>query len=380
MARRQRVAVTVLFLVNGAAFSSWLPRVPEVRDRLGLSLGELGAVLLGVGLGGVLSSVAGGALVDHLGSRRSAVLAGVALSAGLPLIALAPNGFVLAAVLVMLGAVDVVADIAMNVQAADVQRRSPASVVQRFHAAWSVGAVVGAAAASAAAAAGIGLGPQLVVTAVVLVIAAVSTRPALSPVDESPRPLPEGARRRPALLLLAATALVVAVVEGAPGEWAAVFGRDVHDAGPGVAGLGYLAVATGMVLGRLGGDRATDRLGASAVFRAALGLVGAGLALVVASPAMAVAIIGFGVVGVGVSVLFPTIYLRSAEMPGVAAGLGVGVMSTGARLGFLLSPLVIGSLAGATSLRFALAAMVGTCAALAAMLDAALSRAGRGAT
>lgn len=380
MATRQRVAVTILFLVNGATFSSWLPRVPEVRDRLGLSLGELGAVLLGVGLGGVLASVAGGALVDRLGSRRAAVLAGTMLSAGLPLIALAPNGFVLAVVLVALGAVDVVADIAMNVQAAAVQRRSSGSVVQRFHAAWSVGAVLGAAAASAAAAADVALGPQLGVTAVALVVAAVSTRPALSPVDEAPRPLPEGTRRRPVLLLLAATALVVAVVEGTPGEWAAVFGRDVHGVGPGLAGLGYLAVASGMVLGRLGGDLATDRLGTSAVFRSALGLVGAGLALVVASPAMAVAVIGFCVVGVGVSVLFPTIYLRSAEMPGVAAGLGVGVMSSGARLGFLVSPLVIGSLAGATSLRFALAVIVGTCAALAAVLDAALSRAGRGAT
>lgn len=259
MATRQRVAVTILFLVNGVAFSSWLPRVPEVRDRLGLSLGQLGAVLLGVGLGGVLASVAGGALVDRLGSRRAAVLAGTMLSA---------------------------------------------------------------------AAADVALGPQLGVTAVALVVAAVSTRPALSPVAEAPRPLPAGTRRRPLLLLLAATALVVAVVEGAPGEWAAVFGRDVHGAGPGLAGLGYLAVASGMVLGRLGGDLATDRLGTSTVFRAALGLVGAGLALVVASPAMAVAIIGFGVVGVGVSVLFPTIYLRSAEMPGVAAGLGVGVMSS----------------------------------------------------
>jgi len=93
--------------VNGATFSSWLPRIPEVRDRLDVTLGELGAVLLGTGLGGLLASAAGGALVDRLGSRRSCVIAAVVLSTGLPLIAVAGSPLGLALVLAALGAVDV---------------------------------------------------------------------------------------------------------------------------------------------------------------------------------------------------------------------------------------------------------------------------------
>ncbi len=380
MLRRQRVAVAALFLVNGAAFSSWLPRVPEVRDRLGLTLAELGGVLLGAGLGGLLASVAAGALVDRLGSRRSSVLGSLAVCAGLPLIAVAPTGFALAVVLVGLGAVDVVADIGMNVQATAVQRRSERSVMQRFHAIWSIGTLLGGGVGSIAAAADVGLGWQLSVTALLLAGVAVASRTGLTAQDDPPPPLPEGHRRRPLLILLAATAGLVAVVEGTPGDWAAVFGRDVHGAAAGVAGMGYFAITAGMVVGRLLGDRVTDRLGAAGLFRGALATVACGLTLVVLSPVVAVAIVGFGVIGLGVSVLFPAIYLRAADSPGVPSGLGVGFMSIGARFGFLASPPVVGAVAGASSLRVSLGVIMGAAIVGALGFDAALSRAARAAT
>jgi predicted MFS family arabinose efflux permease len=369
--------VTAVFFVNGVTFASWLPRIPELRDRLDIGLGTLGAVLLGTGLGGLLASAAGGALVDRLGSRRSCVAAAVLLSAGLPLISVASTPLELAAVLVVLGAVDVLADIGMNVQAAQVQRDSSGSVVQRFHGAWSVGALTGAAVASAAAAAEVSLGLQLVATALVLIATVAYVARHLSAEDDAPAPQRDGTRRAPVLALLAAVALAMAVVEGAPGEWAAVFGTDVHDASPGVAGLGYLAMSLGMVVGRFTGDAATDRVGATPVLRLALGSVGIGLAVVVTSPSFAVAFAGFLLIGLGASVLFPALYLSAADREGVPAGLGLGVMSTGARLGFLVSPPLVGAIAGATSLRLALAVVVGFAAVAALVLEAALGRAGR---
>lgn len=372
--------MTAVFFVNGVTFASWLPRIPEVRDRLDIGLVALGAVLLGTGLGGLLASAAGGALVDRLGSRRSCVTAGVLLSAGLPLISVASTPLALGAVLVALGAVDVLTDIGMNVQAAQVQRDSSGSVVQRFHGAWSVGALVGAAIASAAAAAEVSLGHQLVATALVLIATVAYVARRLSAEDDAPTPHVEGYRRAPVLALLAATALAMAVVEGAPGEWAAVFGADVHGAGPGVAGLGFLAMSLGMVIGRFTGDAATDHLGPTPVLRLALGMVGVGLAVVVMSPGIAVALAGFLVVGLGVSVLFPALYLSAADRDGIPAGLGLGVMSAGARLGFLVSPPLVGALAAATSLRQSLAVVVGVAVVAALVFEAGLSRAGSAAT
>lgn len=366
-----------MFAVNGATFASWLPRLPEVRDRLGIDVAELGLVLLGTGLGGLLASAAGGALVDRLGSRRSCVSGALALCVGLPLVAVAPEAWLLGAVLVGLGSVDVLTDIGMNVQAAQVQRRATGSVVQRFHGAWSLGAVGGALVAAAAAGAGVSLGTQLVATSVALVVTVAWLARHLSPVDDPPAPLEGGARRWPVLALFAAVALAMAVVEGAPAEWSAVFTSDVHGAGPGVASLGFVAFSCGMVTGRLAGDAATDRFGAGRVSRSALAVAGVGLLVVVTSPAAAVGIAGFAVMGLGVSVLFPALYLQAADTEGVPAGLGLGVMSTGARLGFLLSPPIVGGVAASSSLRWALAGVVGIAAVAALVLEALLSRAAR---
>jgi predicted MFS family arabinose efflux permease len=376
--RPQRRAVTAVFAVNGATFASWLPRLPEIRDRLGIELDQLGLVLLGTGLGGLLASAAGGALVDRLGSRRSCIVSGITLSLGLPLVAGVDSAVALGLLLVALGAVDVLTDIGMNVQAAQVQRRASGSVVQRFHGAWSLGALGGAAVAGAAAGARVSLGWQLVVTALVLVTVLALAAPHLSARDDPSEPTPAGgSSRRPLLALLAGVALAMAVVEGAPGEWAAVFNADVHEVRPGTASLGYLAFAAGMVAGRFGGDRATDRLGATQLFRAALLVAAAGILTVTTSPGVAVAVAGFGITGLGVSVLFPALYLRAADTPGVPSGLGLGVMSTGARFGFLVSPLLVGSVAAASSLRISLAGVVGVAVVVALALDLPLARAAR---
>ena len=377
--RRRRRAVVVLFFTNGASFSSWLPRIPEVRERLDLSLGSLGAVLIGIGLGGLISSVVAGAVVDRIGSRVTAVGAAVVLSLGLPLIGLAPSALLLAGALLALSSVDALADVAMNVQAAEVQRLSGRSVVQRFHAAWSIGTVVGAGSGTAAAALGIGLTVQLVGTGLVLAgMALAASRPLPRAGDVVEEPEEGPVRRISAVVLLALTALALAMIEGTPGDWAAVFGVDVHGATEGVAGLGFVAVASGMVVGRLGGDRATDRLGERRLFRVALAVVATGLAVVVLSPDVAVAIVGFAVIGCGISVLFPALYLQAATTPGVPAGFGVGVMSSGARLGFLLSPPITGALSEATSLRTGLGAVVGAAIGASALLSWAAGRMGRG--
>ena len=367
----------MLFFVNGASFSSWLPRVPEVRDRLDLSLAGLGTVLLGVGLGGLASSAVGGVVVDRLGSRRTSVGASVVLAVLLPLIGIAPSASLLAVALVTLSAVDALADIGMNVQAAEVQRVARRSVVQRFHAAWSIGTLAGAGAGTAAAALGIGLTVQLAATGAAIVVLVLGVRSSLE--DGGGASHGTGAERGgrvPAVALLAALALVVAVVEGTPGDWAAVFASDVHGASEGVAGLGFVAVAGGMVIGRLAGDRATDRLGERRLFVLALAVVAAGVVVLATSPHVAVAVAGFAVAGCGISVLFPALYLQAATTPGVPAGLGVGVMTSGARLGFLLSPVTVGLLSETTSLRVGLAVVIGSAIGASLLLASLTGRTG----
>ncbi|HEX3089431.1 MAG TPA: MFS transporter, partial [Ilumatobacteraceae bacterium] len=121
--RHSAAAVAVLFFVNGATFSNWLPRIPEIRDDLGLGNAGLGVTLLGGGLGGIVGALVVGRVMDRLGSRSVLTIAATCLSIGMPLIAFAPTAWVLLLLLTSLGVLDVCNDVAMNAQGVIVQQR-----------------------------------------------------------------------------------------------------------------------------------------------------------------------------------------------------------------------------------------------------------------
>ena len=116
------IAIGAFFFVNGATYASWVPRLPEIRDDLGVSDTALGLTLLGGGLGGLAVSLVSGRVVDRVGSRIATITTSLVLSAVLPLVGFAPVPAVLFATLLTIGAFDGLTDIAMNSQALQLQR------------------------------------------------------------------------------------------------------------------------------------------------------------------------------------------------------------------------------------------------------------------
>ena len=146
-----------MFFVNGATLASWAPRLPELQRELAISDAALGLTLVGMGLGGLAASSFSGWLVDRRGSRTTTVATSAAMSLWLPILGLAPTAVLVFASLLVLGALDGLTDVAMNSQAVELQRRVERSIITRFHAVWSAGAVAGGIVASRAAGAGISL-------------------------------------------------------------------------------------------------------------------------------------------------------------------------------------------------------------------------------
>jgi predicted MFS family arabinose efflux permease len=369
--RHSGVAVAALFFVNGATFSNWLPRIPEIRDRLGLGNAGLGATLLGGGLGGIIGALVVGKVVDRLGSRRLLTIVATALSVGMPLIAFAPNAVMLLVLLTALGALDVCNDVAMNAQGVIVQQRLGRSIMNRLHAMWSLGFTGGAIVGSAASAAGASVRAQLVTVGVILFITVVVVRRWLIPVDPPPNAdaTSDAAGAQPSRLLSPLTVLMGLAALGAialevtPNEWSAVLMRDVFEFGR-AAGFGTMACAGAMLVGRLGGDHVLDRIGERRLFTWAMILVGIGALITVTAPAGAVALIGLIVWGLGLSVIVPQLYASAARLPGVSAGAGLGSMLLGQRLGGMLTAVSVGAVAEWQNLRVAFAVVVGVAFAI----------------
>jgi MFS family permease len=364
--RHSAAAVAVLFFVNGATFSNWLPRIPEIRDQLGLGNAGLGATLLGGGLGGIIGALVVGKVMDRLGSRRVLTIAATVLSIGMPLIAFAPNAVSLLVLLTSLGVLDVCNDVAMNAQGVIVQQRLGRSIMNRLHAMWSLGFTGGALVGSAASAIGASVRAQLLVVGAMMFVTVAVVRRWLIPVDpppNAPDPAEDGSTDTPkrfsaVTILMGLAALGAVALEVMPNDWSAVLMRDVFDFGR-ASGFGTMACAGAMLVGRLGGDHVLDRIGERRLFTWAITLVGIGALITVTAPVGAVALAGLVVWGLGLSVVFPQLYATAARLPGVSAGTGLGSMLLGQRLGAMLTAVTVGAIAEWQDLRVAFAVVAG---------------------
>lgn len=366
--------MTLLFFVNGVVVGSWLPRLPEIRGRLGLDLGTLGLTLALGGLGSLAGSAISGLVVDRYGSRRSGVVAALVVYLFLPFIAIVPTGALLAIVLAFMGCVDSLADVGMNAVGVRVEKSVGRSVMTRLHGLWSLGTLVGSGFSALAILIGLGLGAHLLVMSVLGVGAALF---ASRLIEESAPRLREG--RSPGRLAVGLTLAggLAVFVEGAPFDWSALFLIDFTGSGGALAGTGVIVFTAGMLAGRLAGDHVVDRLGAVRTLHAGIAVALAALFFVVGLQSAGLALVGFAVWGLGISVALPVLYKLAGSHPSFGEGSGLAALTVGTRLGFMAAPALIGVSATAWSLPVALAVVVGIAGA-ASMVAVALTIPARG--
>ncbi|WP_185899820.1 MFS transporter, partial [Streptomyces sp. WAC07061] len=200
---RGAAALYAVFFLNGIVLASWAPRIPQVKEQLGLSDGRLGTALLGVALGSVPAMPAAGLLVNRFGSRPVARCAALVYAPAIALPGLAGSLTELLLGLAVLGASVGALDVAMNAHAVDLERRTGRARLSSFHGLFSAGALAGALLGTAAAAGGVGVRTQFTVSAVVGVAAAGLAVAALHPAAPPPphsteRPSARRARSRTA--------------------------------------------------------------------------------------------------------------------------------------------------------------------------------------
>lgn len=354
-----RRAVLLAFLVNGAIFANWAPRIPSIQGSLGIDPALLGVALTGLGIGGLLLTPVAAAAIGRFGSRRVLIVSVVALCGALVLPAVAPTWWALLATLILLGGSDAVMDVAMNTQGVLLEKRSQRSLLNGFHAAWSVGTVVGGLVGTAAASMEMPVAAHFAAVGVILGASAVIAsrwfpRPALgeeSNQDKQSASAPTRTFAKPsaALVILGLIVLSAALIEDVPQSWSAVYMSSELGAEPGTAGLAFVVFSAAMLLGRLTSDRLVDRWGSVKVllFGGLLVALAFGVTFVVNSPVGA--IIAFAVAGLGASPIFPVSFSIAGRLPNVASGTAIGTISLVSRAGFLIAPLAVGATASAFS-------------------------------
>ncbi|MFK0156292.1 MFS transporter [Streptomyces sp. NPDC090493] len=372
---RLRVVLTVFFAMDGFIFAGWVVRIPAIKEQTGASAGALGLALLGVSAGAVITMMFTGRLCRRYGSHPVTVVCAVLLSLSVALPPLTHSVPALGAVLLVFGSAYGGINVAFNSAAVDLVRALRRPIMPSFHAAFSLGGMLGSGLGSLIAGVLTPTQHLLSLTAVGLLVTLLAGRtllrtpPPATPGDDAPRGT--SARRRLAgrTRLLVVTfgliALCTAYGEGAMADWSALHLEQDLGAAPGAAAIGYSCFALAMTVGRLSGTKLLEALGQTRTLVFGGTIAAAGMLLGALAPALWAALLGFAITGLGLANLFPVAVERAGTLAGPD---GVAIASTFGYGGMLLGPPAIGFMTDWLSLPTALttvAALAATAAAIA---------------
>lgn len=391
--RRARGAVGALFLTNGALIANLIPRYPEIKHALGLDNTVYGLMVAALPIGALVAGLAAATLIRRFGSGVVAVC-GTILTAGAILGAgLSPTLTLVVVMLFLGGATDAITDVAQNAHGLRVQRRYGRSIINSFHAVWSIGAVLGGSMAAAAIAFGLPLGVHLAISgALFTVVSLIALRfclrgrddeaeeEAIADAAEVTTTLRAGVSGRLVFTIVALVLIAItgAIVEDAGSSWATLYLSSSLGAPAALAATGFIALVGAQFVGRLVGDRLVDRFGQRTVARAGGLIAAVGMGTALAFPSVPGTILGFAAAGFGVATLVPAAMHEADQLPGLRHGTGLTLVSWLMRLGFLLSPPLVGVIADAAGLRVALV-LVPVAGLAAVLLARVLSNTARGA-
>jgi len=348
----------LVFAANGLAFASWMSRLPDIKEVLDLSAGQLGVLLLAVSAGAVLGLPIAGRIAHRLGATRTVRLGMVLALPGVALAALAVElGASMAWVmpgLFLLGLGTGVWDVAQNLEGTHIEQALDQAIMPWFHAAFSGGTVLGALVGAGLVWLEVPVGVHLVAVAA-LCAGAVwwGTGRFLPTLEGSDAEVAAGASgasgsdagtgtptrsawTEPRTLLIGVMVLAAAFTEGTANDWLAVAFVDGHgvDKALGVVALAVFLTFLGAGL--------LDRYGRVVVLRFLFAAAIVGCALVVFGTPW-LAFVGAAVWGLGASLGFPVGMSAAADDP-ARAPLRISVVSTIGYLAFLAGPPLVGFL------------------------------------
>lgn len=356
-ARSARLSDTLVFGIVGALFATWAVRIPAISSSLGLSSGDIALALAGLACGSLIGLPLSGVLVSRFGSRRVIQVGLCIYCVALPLVALGSSLVTLVALVFVFGFGKGLIDVAANTQGVRVESAYSGQIMGSIHAIFSGGGLVGS--GFGAVAAGIGLSVEAHFAAVsgALLVVGLAASVWLLP-DDSPIGAAKGSgqtfalpsRKLAGFCVIGFSALFI---EGVANDWSAVFLEDATGASASVAALGFAAFSLTMMVGRFSADHVVEIFGPRRFIRIAAGIAAAGVALTLVAQTI-ISIIGFGLLGIGLAGIMPVAFSMAGNYdPETPTESAVAAVSTAGYGGFAIGPVVIGSVAEATTLRAA---------------------------
>ena len=352
--RRARVAVAFVFFACGVIFSSWVPHIPLVQQRIGLSDGELGLALFFMAIGAISAMPLCGWLTGKVGGKRVCSISSLAFCLALYLPTHAESFAQLAAALFVFGACSSGMDVSMNAEAVRVEKDFGRAIMSSFHGFFSLGGLTGALIGGGLLA--LGVSSQLHITLMIVLIAVLCLLAFRYFLHNAPEAAGGHTFSLPSkpVLALGLLAFGALMAEGAMADWTGVYLSSVLGTSASTAAMGFAAFSVAMAAGRLSGDYWTRRLGPVNLMRCSAVIASAGLVMGLLFAEPLLAMVGFACVRIGLANIVPLVFSAAGRVPGMSAGNGIAAVATSGYTGFLAGRPLIGFLSELMGLALAL--------------------------
>ena len=359
---RARIAITTAFVINGATVGAFYARVPDFKEKLGVSNSALGFALLCIALGVLIGIGFSGRQSAKSGSATVVYWATYAL--GFSLLGVGPviNFPLLCAAFIVFGICLSTQDVAMNAHAIVLENESKRRYMSNFHAMFSVGTLSGGVIGGILAQQNVTIMQQCILLAFFIWSANFLVRKMFLPADLDKHEV-EGKRKieKPKVFLVVGLlGACAAVGEGAAGDWGAILARDTFNASPFLSTLPYICFSAAMVIGRLFGDHLATKFGPLRLIVAGGMIAGTGLSSGLIVGGIGGVIFAWLLAGIGLSTVIPMMFSQAGEIAKnrfegkIAASEGVAMVSGIAYFGFLVGPPTLGLLGDVVGIRWAM--------------------------
>jgi MFS family permease len=297
------------FAIYSFGLANIFPRLPDIKAAMGVQEGALGLGLIGTPVGTLIALTFAGPLIERIGFRRVLLAAIPLMAFGLALAAHAPDPLTFFLMLIPVGLMIGSAEVILNVEADRVEHLVGFRIMNRAHSFWSIGffgaGLFGAAMAQLGLSTGLHLALVVPLTTLGVALILGGYQPAPKRAEEAEHIAPRFARPTGAILVLVAVTLSAMLLEGASLDWSAIYMRNVFDSGPFLSGIAVAIFAFCQAAARFFADSFVDRHSPSGVARVLLCIMAVGVFLVFLGGWPALSLLGFALIGVGCSAIFP---------------------------------------------------------------------------
>lgn len=354
---RIRWAVSMFYFAMGLCFATWASRIPTIKTALHLSDGELGTILFALPVGQLTMMYFSGKLVTRFGSHLILPVSILLYAVSLTNLGLAQNAWQLALGLYVFGVFGNLTNISVNTQGVYTEGLFKRTIMSSFHGMWSLAGFTGALVGLGMLALQLTTYVHFIIVAFIAFLLIAFNFKFLIKAKESIKTEKKKGFTKPdkTLVLLGVIGFCSMASEGIMFDWSGVFFKDIVKAPGALVILGYTSFMIMMASGRFFGDKLINKYGRKTVMKISGIMISSGFFTAVAFPYIIPSMLGFMIVGLGVSTVVPTLYSIAGKHPTIPTGEALTTVSSVSFLGFLMGPPVIGHIAELSSLRFSFA-------------------------